>query len=466
MANIFKRMLTYLTDILFQFSCNSRYKFTKLSLFLLRDMKNPFMKNVSVVVSGSIISQVINVAFSPLITRFFDPDSFGALGVFLSIVYILTSLAQLSYPYAVTLPKNDRDSILLMQFTVFFGTIFSLMIASVILFFRESIATALSLDSFYRYLYLIPISLFFTILISTYDHWLIRKKLFKHQSIISIAKALLKDVTLVGMALFYPPFSSLIGITIFAQGSQALAFILSARKSLQTVIKKDSDPIKLFSKSTLKLINDYRDFPFYRTPQILINRLSSNLPILILTIMSGPIAAGLFTLCYRVVKMPSFIIGNGFSNVFEQKVAETGQSGKPIQPILLKATFLLLFIGVIPFGILFLFGPSLFSIVFGNEWQTAGEYARWLSIYLLFDFLIIPSVMTVPLINLQKELLNYEIISLLTKASSLLVGFTLFNNDISAIIFFSITGAVLSIFLILYVLFTSKKITRYTYKNQ
>ena len=54
--------------------------------------KGSFKANVLTFMTGTAIAQIITVAASPVLTRLFTPKAFGAFGVYLSIVSIVTAV--------------------------------------------------------------------------------------------------------------------------------------------------------------------------------------------------------------------------------------------------------------------------------------------------------------------------------------------------------------------------------------
>lgn len=72
--------------------------------------QTPFVRNVATVASGSIASQIIALAFSPIIAMLYGPGVFGMLGVFSTIVAILVPVAAMTYAMAVVLPARDEDA--------------------------------------------------------------------------------------------------------------------------------------------------------------------------------------------------------------------------------------------------------------------------------------------------------------------------------------------------------------------
>ncbi|MNN37592.1 hypothetical protein D3C81_1515470 [compost metagenome] len=114
----------------------------------------------------------------------------------------------------------------------------------------------------------------------------------------------------------------------------------------------------------------------------------------------------------------------------------------------MRSTATLFTIGIIPFGTIFIFGPWLFTFVFGDNWVMAGEYARWLSLWLLFMLANPPATKALTVLGAQKIQLLLAITTITIRAAALLAGYFVFKNDIIAIALFGVTGAIVNIFLI------------------
>jgi O-antigen/teichoic acid export membrane protein len=265
------------------------------------------------------------------------------------------------------------------------------------------------------------------------------------------------NFSLIGTGFFFPAYASLIGINILSKGFYGVALSIPARKSINEMIQQSSETVRIFSKKSIKLLKKYQDFPIFRTPQLLLNNLSTNLPIILLTALSGPASAGLYGLGARVLKLPAIVVSEAVSKVFEQKVAETANSGKSIYQLIFKTTIILSIVGILPFVLIIVIGPRLFSWVFGSEWFAAGQYARWLALWLFFSFINRPSVKAIPVLFIQKQYLIFEISSLILRIISMVIGFLITKDDIITIAIFSIVNALLNLGLIVYVLFYSKK---------
>ncbi|MBE0440418.1 MAG: oligosaccharide flippase family protein [Gammaproteobacteria bacterium] len=205
--------------------------------------------------------------------------------------------------------------------------------------------------------------------------------------------------------------------------------------------------------ATLKqLARRHIDFPLLRTPQNLINAFSQSLPILLLSTYFGASSAGHYTIAISVLGIPSNLIGGAVMSVFYPRITAALNNGENARALIIKATVGMAAAGAIPFLIVMLGGPFLFSFIFGKEWHIAGHYAQWLAAWLFVAFINRPAVSAIPALRLQGFLLSNEIISIMLRVVSLYVGFALLRDNVAAVMLFSIVGVLINIHLIYYVI--------------
>lgn len=98
------------------------------------------------------------------------------------------------------------------------------------------------------------------------------------------------------------------------------------------------------------------------------------LPLLGLTALYGATAAGYYSLVTKVVEGPTGIAARHIANVFHGELAEkmrTGGSG--VRSMVINSFLLVFVLAGIPVAIAALYGPTLFAVVFGEQWRTAGQ---------------------------------------------------------------------------------------------
>lgn len=422
--------------------------------YILKYTQNNFIRNVFILASGTALAQVVNMVFSPMITRLYGPEAYGLMGTFSAIVQIITPIAALSYPIAIVLPKYDKEAQHIAKLSIAVTLINTLIVSLLLFAFNDSIVNIFNLSSISQFLYLIPMVVLSAGVMEIFQQWLIRKNLFR----ISAKTGLLETVIVNGgklvTGLFYPTASVLISFTAIRQGVRAfLMYLFSGRMNLKKIFtfKKNE------RKEILKQAKEYKDFPLYRSPEVALSALSTNTPVLLLTSFFGPATAGFYSIAKTVLAIPTTLIAKSVGDVFYPRIATAAQEKQKIMPMIVKATFYLALVGLIPYGLVVLFGPWLFEFVFGQDWAIAGEYARWVSLWSFFNFINRPSVQSLPVMSAQKFQLIFTVGRLILTSLGLIAGFYIFQSDMVAVALFGITGALSYIALIVVTVVKSKK---------
>jgi O-antigen/teichoic acid export membrane protein len=422
--------------------------------------KSKFVRNVAIVATGTAGAQAITMAFAPVITRLYGPEAFGMLGTFMAILGVLTPIAALTYPIAIVLPKSDADAKSLAKLSAILALVIAAVTAIVLLVAGGWIAEALSLGAIAGFLLLIPIAMVFSAYQQILTQWLIRKKQFKITARVAVIQALTINSAKAGVGWFHPVGAALIVIATIGHALHA-ALLWSGIRSRETAHPNQDE-----STGTIReLAKRHRDFPLFRAPQVALNGLSQSLPILMLASFFGPAAAGFYTLGRTVMGVPSALIGGAVGDVFYPRIAEAANNKEKLFSLVLKATAALAAVGFLPFFIVIAFGPWLFSFVFGAEWRDAGEYARWIALWMYFMFMNSPCNKTIPILKVQGLYLFFTVFTILIRLAGLTVGYLVFSSDLVAIAIFGASGAVINIALISIVLVLSKRFDQKGYVN-
>lgn len=421
--------------------------------------RSKLVRNIAIVATGTAGAQAIVMAFSPVITRLYGPEAFGLLGAFMAILAIVTPIAALTYPVAIVLPRSDADAKGLAKLSGGLAVGMACLIAVIFLIAGDRLVDLLGLQAIDVFLLLIPLAMMFSAFQQILQQWLIREKKFRITAKAAVMHSIIICTMQAGIGLFYPISTVLIILATISNGLYAALFWLGIKNQIkinittqQTVIEKESD-LSFFG--IWALAKRYQDFPIYRAPQDIINAFSQGLPILMLASFFGPAAAGFYTLAKAVMGAPSTLIGKSVGDVFYPRITKAAQDRENLFQLILKATLALTAIGFAPFTLVVAFGPWLFSLIFGAEWITAGEYARWLALFFLFNFINKPSVAAVPVLGIQKGLLFYEIFSTGAKTLGFFAGLYWFDSAIWAVALFSVIGVFAYITMILWVLWCS-----------
>lgn len=334
-----------------------------------------FGKNVAMLTGGTAFAQILSFVLIPVITRIYPPDQYGILTIYVSILGLLGLLGSLNYELAIPIAESDKKAINVLVFS-FIILIVSFSLLSILLFFfGNQFLIIFNSSTLIDYQYLIPIGFLLIGLYNILTQWLLRRKIYKVITVTKFSQAVLQNISTISL-----------GISGFGTTGLLVGKIIGQSGGLSTLVKPlIKEDKKLFNKvKTRNLVwvaKRYRNFPLYTTPRRYLGDLTIVLPVIFITSLYGPHAVGLFGLANSVIQLPMSLIGNSVSNVFYAESASLkAENPAKLKELSNKLLKFLLMVGIVPLLVLIFFGPLLFSLVFGSEWDQAGTYASLLSI--------------------------------------------------------------------------------------
>lgn len=416
-------------------------------------VRRPFIRNVFTVASGTVVAQGVGIAFAPFITRLYGPEAFGLQGLFVSVTSLLSIIAALGYPTAIVLPKSDVDAMGLSQLSIAIGFSVSLLTTVILFFVGLDLLRLLNAEAISDFMFLFPFAMLVSVLGNVQAQWLIRKKAYQLNARFVVLTALLLNTTKTCMGLLAP--SALILIVTNVAVSM-LGTLLTFFGWKRLVKKRDSlQNVKVSVKTLRHLASRHRDFPLLRAPQDLINAFSQSLPVLLLASYFGVSASGQYAVAISVLAVPANLIGSSVLAVFYPRITEAIRNGENARSLIVRATLGMAATGAVPYLLVAVAGPFLFSLVFGSEWRTAGVYSQWLAIWIFLQYINRPAVSAIPALRLQGGLLVYELFSTGSKILALWLGFSFYDSAVVSIALFSLSGIIAYAWLILWVVYRS-----------
>src|SRR5699024_890105 len=279
------------------------------------------------------------------------------------------------------------------------------------------------LDEISSYLYLIPFVIIFAAFMQIMEQWLIRTKQFSINARATFYQSVIINISKVGVGYFYPVAQVLIFLTAITNGLRGLMMFIFSKNPSHFNDNEDTKENIVMTDVAKK----HYDFPVYRAPQDLLDAFQQSFPVVLLTTFFGPAATGFYTIGRTVLRLPSNLIGKAVGDVFYPRIAEAANKKEDMAKLIKKGTIALAAVGIVPYGLVVLFGPYLFSFVFGSEWETAGEYARWIALWSYFALMNRPSVRTLPVLNAQRFHLIFTLINTILKLTLIVLAYYLFK---------------------------------------
>ncbi|MCS0632258.1 oligosaccharide flippase family protein [Telluria mixta] len=329
-----------------------------------------FNRNVVTLMTGTGLAQLIPLAVTPILSRLYPPEQFGVLALFVSVVSSLSALATGRYEFAIMLPRKDVDATNIAAMSITINLIVSVALFAVACIFGKSISNALGNESMSIWLYVVPLAVFLNGIYANLKYWSNRHKLYFLMAHRQVLQSGGTSAVQLGLGLLRVGAGGLVTGSV---AGQALATGMMAG-----MVRRHCPHFwrGIDRRKMLALAKRYRSCPQYLVPAHTLGAVSVQLPTIFINAAFGLAASGFFMLAERVIGMPLSLISGSIGDVFRQEINDAFLAGNRCREIFISTLKKLVAVATPPFVVLLFFAPSLFSLVFGEKWRVAGEYAR------------------------------------------------------------------------------------------
>jgi O-antigen/teichoic acid export membrane protein len=374
-------------------------------------------REVSALGAATIGSQIIASAAVIVLTRLYDPEDFGIYAATLSITSIILVTGCLRYEQAIPIAESHTQAAQLIVLSVCLGTIVLALAGGLLLVLEPWIAPTLGIDSLRPYVGLILLAGTVAVIGVVLQGWAVRARAFT-----DLARARL---------------SSAVGLVV-AQISLGLAGVGAAGLLLGDALGRGGGTMRLARRlwrdegaeirrvrlaSLPAVARRYRRFPVLSGPSAILDVVNLQLPTLTVVAMFGSATAGVFLLAGRVVSLPNSMAMGALAPVFVAESARVRTDRDALQRLFDRTVRRLLIFGVVPTTVIVLAGPTLFAVVFGQDWEEAGVFAALLAPMYFVQLLTAPisgilSVLERQDLHLAKEIGNLLLMILVIAVAS------------------------------------------------
>lgn len=344
--------------------------------------RSDFWKNVLTVLAGATGAQVLPLLAAPLLTRMCTPAEMGAFSVWLGVIVVSSSAATLRLEAAMVLDHDNAQQGICFGVVAYCATVLALALTLVMLAGHALGLPVLRAMSWFE-LFSVGAGTWLTATMQTTLAYAASHNLFAKAAKAKVLQS--ATIAVSQLALLYAGWNStglltgqLIGLVAGLWAARRLLAPPAARLGLTL----DRGQRAYFIK--------HQAFWRYSLPSSLLNSLVGYLPLFMIGIHHGALAAGLFALTQRVLAAPTALIAASIRDVFKREAVHQFQSLGHCRDAY-HATFkALVLLALAPSLVLFLFSPELFGWVFGPAWRPAGELARILAPLCFLGFIASP----------------------------------------------------------------------------
>lgn len=414
--------------------------------------QSEFVKNIFVLLTGTTFAQLIPILTAFVLTRLYTPSDYGIMGVFLTIVTILGSLATLQYNNVIIVGETEKDAKYALSLVVFLTSVISIVTLFAVFFFNNLICDLFNKPELSSWLYFVPYSVFLTGWILGFTGWLNRKKSFRLMSFSRISGALIIALISVGLGFYFKgPIGLLLG--------QLVSQLIVAAILAYNYFFKEKNILYFEFTSIRQVASKYINFPRYSFPADFIYQVINQLPVLMMTRYSvNLISVGLFNFSNRILGLPSMVVATAISEVFKQRAVQDYYEKGSCRTIFIKVLKSLVVTAILPFLVLLIWGPDIFEFCFGSKWRGAGEYSQILAVMIFFRFIASPLSFIFTIAQKQKLDFALHILILISVGSVFLIGFSLGLEMKTILLLYAV---VYSLIYIVYLLLSYKFTNRY-----
>jgi len=365
-----------------------------------------FLRDVLSVGGGIAIAQAITLSFTPLLTRLFGPEAFGASAAYATLLSVVMPVATMGYSNAIVQSATDDAAAAVARLSILCAITLTLVSSVMVICLKPLLAGWLDLQEASWVLYFIPVSLITTAFLSVANEAAIREGLFKEKARAYVESTLATNIAKVAAGWAWPTGVALILLTLAGQAINAI-MQLARVKRRGVLSPRNWCGVSGVTRAALV----HRDFALYRMPQSVIRAISVGLPIVVLTKLFGASAAGQYSITVLLLSAPVMLLGDAVGEVFYPRITRAiNEKAGGAYLLILRAMGLMLAAAAIPFGTVVLSGHILLPLVLGKEWKLAGEFAQWVALWMAVMLASRPALTAVPALKLQHVLLANEVL--------------------------------------------------------
>lgn len=372
------------------------------------------------------------------------PDLYGVGAYFNSILQLLTPALFLRYNFAIVQSVDDREAANLLSLSVLiFAGFFALAVLGYPLFGRL-LGGGFDFIS-YRVFFLS--ALLAGSIATLLRFWASYQKRFGLQTISTILLQLVPVVLLLAMG-----FGGNTGerqmILIRSVAFYCFPLLLIASFAFR-------DAGKVFRQTSWQGIKAvariYRDYPRHEYLGFLANLLAFNLPVILIAKYWGTEESGLYAKAFTLLYLFVLLLGDSVNRVLHKEAADMVNCGKDLAPFINNVFRALVYLSLLPFVLVMLVGPELFSVFLGERWLVSGQFAQAMAMWSFANLLNLSLLPLYGVLNLQRQYTRFTLATLALRALILIAMGMVNANVVLTLAVFSLVNVVVLLWQTIYI---------------
>ena len=394
-----------------------------------------FLRKLFTLASGTLVGQLLLVASAPALTRLFSPEMFGHFAVFSAVTVIIGTVICLRFEFAVPVIEHDREAAAMVVGGAIIVTVTSLSTALLILLVGPWFARLVDAEPIAGLLWLVPAATWLWGIGSLLTHWSLRRGAYRVNGI--------NRMLTLGTQAGGP-----VGFGLLGAGAPGLIvghFLGHLTRVTHHAINLSGADRRLFIDAG-QLAQIFRAlrmnwrYPAFAAPSSLLQTICEMAPAIAISALYGPTTAGWYALGQRIMTIPLKLLGDAASEVFLGE--GSALEGSALHKFFLRTTILFLGLGVLGMLPVLIFAPTVFGILFGDEWVASGIFVQLLAPLYFARFVSHPISQVLNIINRQDLQIFIALLNFFAITISFLLGYYLEWPVERTILIFSLSSAV------------------------
>lgn len=374
---------------------------------------NSFFRSIAMLMSGTILAQIISFCISPLMTRLYTEEQIGEYTLLLTVVTMFGSVICGRYDMAIVGEKEDKNMYALIKLSFVLTVILSVLVGigyTIYFYVSKSIEMPFVEIFFWNLLFLLCTGILN--ILHSYNN---RYREYKKMATSSVIREIGKGTTL-----------TVLGFLKFGTLGLLISYLLSSIIELWQQMKRLKGNFRHLIASTQKDIRfvakTHIEQPIFSVPASFANSFAYSVINLFVNALFGPVTLAYYSMSYRMLGVPLLLISGSTSKAYYEKAArEYDETGKFNKTFLQTSCFLIVCAIPMIIGLMWL-APWAFEMFFGKGWGISGVYVRYLAP--MFGFRMIVSTLTPTMIiaHKQKIELLFQISFIVSSVTAYIIG--------------------------------------------
>lgn len=321
---------------------------------------------VMTLLSGTLAAQVIGFVLQIGIARTYSATDKGLFGIYGSVASLVVTVAAARFDLSVVLPRDDDDARVLVRLAGRCVVVSSLLTSLACVAAASWVSSRYGSAELAAWLCGSGVTVFALAQAANLQYWLTRKGRFGDIARSSVVRSLaVAGLQLVCGWAAGGGLNALIGATVVGQ-LIALAYVWGRGRDARA-------PGGPGAPTMGEMARRYRRMALLGGPNVLVDAVR-NTGINLLIGSAAVASLGQFQLAWAVLQVPVALIVGSIGQVFLRTLSRTepGRMGSLVAATMRRAVLG----AAVPFGALYALAPWLFPVVFGAQWDQAGDFAR------------------------------------------------------------------------------------------